>query len=91
MQSLLAWFKRRRKFLAILFGVFGVHLLHLGDREDVLTRALPEIHERLATGAVRPVLDRTFPLDRDGAVAAHRVLHARENLGKVVLSRAPDG
>jgi NADPH:quinone reductase-like Zn-dependent oxidoreductase len=37
-------------------------------------------------GDLRPVVDRTFPLDRDGAVEAHAYLHARRNLGKVVLA-----
>jgi NADPH:quinone reductase-like Zn-dependent oxidoreductase len=68
-------------------GVHGVHLLHLEDRESVLDHALPAIFEGMAAGELRPVIDRTFPLDRDGAVAAHRYLHSRSNLGKVVLMR----
>jgi NADPH:quinone reductase-like Zn-dependent oxidoreductase len=68
-------------------GLFGVHLLHLGDRESVLDHALPAIFEGIVAGELRPVLDRTFPFDRDGAVAAHRYLHSRANLGKVVLVR----
>lgn len=70
-------------------GVSGVHLLHLGGRERVLEPALPEIFRRIVDGELRPVVDRTFPLDRDGAVAAHCYLHSRENLGKVVLARTP--
>ena len=42
---------------------------------------LPEF----VSGKLYPVLDRTFALDREGAVEAHRYLHARRNLGKVVL------
>jgi NADPH:quinone reductase-like Zn-dependent oxidoreductase len=72
-------------------GVFGVHLLHLGHREHVLEAALPEILRRVSAGELRPVLDRTFPFDRDGAVAAHQYLHARQNLGKVVLTRKASG
>ena len=41
----------------------------------------------IAAGDLRTVVDRTFPLDRAGAVAAHEYLHARRNLGKVVLVR----
>lgn len=68
-------------------GVLGIHLLHLGGREQaVLTPALEEIFRRVAGGELRAVIDRTFPLDRDGAVAAHHFLHARRNLGKVVLA-----
>lgn len=68
-------------------GVLGVHLLHLEQREPVLMRAMPRIFDGIAEGHLRPVLDRTFALDRDGAVAAHRYLHGRANLGKVVLVR----
>ncbi|MGD8279021.1 MAG: zinc-binding dehydrogenase, partial [Gemmatimonadota bacterium] len=70
-------------------GVSGVHLLHLESREAVLLRAMPEIFAGIAAGTLRPVLDRAFPFDRAGAVAAHRYLHARANVGKVVLSRTP--
>ncbi len=67
-------------------GVFGVHLLHLQSRERVLMPALAEINEGVASGALRPVVDRAFPLTRDGAVEAHRYIHERRNLGKVVLA-----
>lgn len=66
-------------------GVFGVHLLHLKSREALLRPALEEIYRRVEAGELKEVLDRTFPLDRDGAIAAHRRLHERKNLGKVVL------
>jgi len=72
-------------------GVFGIHLLHLRGKEAVLREALEEIHRGVAAGELRPVLDRTFPLTRDGAVEAHRYLHARKNLGKVVLAADPPG
>jgi NADPH:quinone reductase-like Zn-dependent oxidoreductase len=84
-----AWLKTPRFHpLALIepnIGVFGVHLLHLKGREEALRPALEEIYRRIVAGELRPVLDRTFPLDRDGAVAAHRYLHERKNLGKVVL------
>jgi len=70
-------------------GIFGVHLLHLGPKEfRVLPPALEEIYGGLETGELRPIVDSVFPLTRDGAVEAHRRLHARQNLGKVVLSAA---
>lgn len=69
-------------------GVFGIHLLHLRGKEALLHAALEEIHRGVVAGELRPVLDRTFPLTRDGAVEAHRYLHARRNLGKVVLAAA---
>jgi len=67
-------------------GIFGVQLLHLWDRRDVLEPALAEIYRGVEKRELRPVIDRTFPLDRDGAVEAHRYLHERRNLGKVVLA-----
>lgn len=68
-------------------GVFGVHLLHLGTKEPLLRTALEEIYSAVIAGELFPVLDRTFPLDREGAVAAHSYLHDRRVRGKVVLTR----
>jgi NADPH:quinone reductase-like Zn-dependent oxidoreductase len=70
-------------------SVHGVHLLHLGRREHVLRDALAELAPAWSSRRLRPIVDRVFPLTRDGAVAAHQRLHARGNLGKVVLSTAP--
>ncbi len=67
-------------------GVFGVHLLHLEGKQRILRPALQEIFEAVNAGELRPVVDRAFDFDRDGAVAAHTYLHERRNLGKVVLS-----
>jgi NADPH:quinone reductase-like Zn-dependent oxidoreductase len=69
-------------------GVFGIHLLHLHGREQVLKDAMAEVFRGVESGALRPILDRTFPLTRDGAVAAHHYLHDRKNIGKVVLTAA---
>ena len=69
-------------------GVFGVHLLHLKEREDILRPAMEQIFRSIAAGELRPIVDRTFPLTRDGAVEAHHYLHARKNTGKVVLEAA---
>ena len=70
-------------------GIFGVHLLHLQTREvAILKSALEEIYRRVSDDELHAVVDRVFPLDRTGAVEAHRYIHARENLGKVVLADA---
>ena len=85
-----AWLRTPRfRTLALIernLGVFGVQLLHLSGRDDVLRPALAEIYRAVAAGELRPVVDRTFPLTREGAAAAHRHLHERRNLGKVVLT-----
>jgi NADPH:quinone reductase-like Zn-dependent oxidoreductase len=67
-------------------GVFGIHLLHLLKKEELLRTSLQEIYRGVAAGEWRPVVDRTFPLTREGAVAAHHYLHARRNLGKLLLA-----
>ncbi|MEZ4455350.1 MAG: zinc-binding dehydrogenase [Gemmatimonadales bacterium] len=67
-------------------GVSGIHLLHLGSREGLLRPALEEIFAAVVAGELTPVLDRTFSFDRDGAIAAHRWLHDRRVIGKVVLA-----
>jgi len=66
-------------------GLFGIHLLYMKEKEALLGSALEEIFQGVVDGRWRPVLDRSFPLSRDGAVQAHRFLHERRNLGKVVL------
>jgi len=66
-------------------GIFGIHLLYLKDKEAMMGPALEEIYRGVLDGRWRPIMDRTFPLGRDGAVEAHRFLHDRKNLGKVVL------
>ncbi len=68
-------------------GMFGVHLLHLEKKERILQPALSQIFRRVSGGELRPILDRTFPLDGGGAIQAHRYLHGRQNLGKIVLER----
>lgn len=68
-------------------GVFGIHLLYLKDKEAMMGPALEEIFTGIVDGRWKTVMDRTFPLTRDGAVEAHQFLHDRKNLGKVVLER----
>lgn len=67
-------------------GVLGVHLLHLGPKEPILRGAMKDILGDILSRELRPIVDRTFPLTREGAVDAHRHVHARRNLGKVVLT-----
>ena len=71
-------------------GIFGIHLLYLKEKEAMMGPVLEEIFGGIADGRWKPIMDRTFPLDQDGAVEAHRYLHDRKNLGKVVLE-APAG
>ena len=54
--------------------------------KDLQRQGLSELRDRLVRGAIRPTIDRTFPLTADGAAAAHEYLHERRNVGKVVLA-----
>lgn len=92
-RAILAWLRTPRFHPISLvepnIGVLGVHLLHLGGKErSVLYPAAEKIFRGIERGELRPVVDGTFPLDRDGAVAAHEHIHERRNLGKVVLTAA---
>ncbi|MBD3334473.1 MAG: zinc-binding dehydrogenase, partial [Candidatus Eisenbacteria bacterium] len=93
LHAALAWLKTPRihpmKLIRPNISVHGVHLLHLGSKEDRLRDAYGALLPDIEAGRLRPVLDRTFPLTREGAAEAHRYLHERRNLGKVVLIR-PD-
>jgi NADPH:quinone reductase-like Zn-dependent oxidoreductase len=67
-------------------GVFGIHLLHLKEKEGILSPAMEKIFQGVMENRWKPVMDRSFPLTREGAVEAHLYLHDRKNLGKVVLA-----
>ena len=65
-------------------AVAGVNLGHLWTAERIL---FPQIEALLAyarEGRIRPRVDRAFPVAE--AAAAHRYLHERRNIGKVVLT-----
>jgi NADPH:quinone reductase-like Zn-dependent oxidoreductase len=91
LKAALAWRRTPRfhptSLITPNIGLLGVHLLHLGAREALLRPALERILSDVEAGELRPIVDRAFPLTREGAVDAHDYLHARKNLGKVVLTR----
>ncbi len=65
-------------------SVIGVHLGRMKGREALLRRQLEEIFRMYAAGQVKPVISKVFPLEQ--AAEAHRYIHARQNIGKVVLT-----
>ncbi|MBU1698787.1 MAG: zinc-binding dehydrogenase [Candidatus Eisenbacteria bacterium] len=89
LRAALAWWQTPRfhpmDLIRPNLGLHGVHLLHLGGKEEILREAYMEMLPSFETAELAPVLDKSFPLTRAGAVDAHRYLHARRNLGKVVL------
>jgi NADPH:quinone reductase-like Zn-dependent oxidoreductase len=68
-------------------GIHGLNLLPLFGRADLAERFREELLPRLASGEIGPVIHRILPLTAEGAAEAHRELHERRNIGKVVLVR----
>lgn len=64
-------------------AVIGVHLGRLEGRSALLKAELEEIFRMYSAGQVRPVIGKTFPLLQ--AAEAHRYVHNRQNVGKVIL------
>jgi NADPH:quinone reductase-like Zn-dependent oxidoreductase len=64
-------------------AVIGVHLGRMAGREGVMRGEMLELLKMYGAGAIKPVVGKTFPLEQ--AAAAHRYIHDRKNVGKVVL------
>lgn len=64
--------------------VAGVNLGHLWDAETILRPQIDALLGYARDGRIRPRVDRAFPVGE--AAAAHRYIHERKNIGKVVLS-----
>jgi NADPH:quinone reductase-like Zn-dependent oxidoreductase len=65
-------------------SVIGLNMLTLWDARRSLEDFIEPLSQWAAEGAIRPVVAQAFPLE-EGA-AAHHFVHARENVGKVVLT-----
>ncbi len=65
-------------------SVIGVQLGRMKGRESVMQREMEEIFRMYAAGQIKPVVGKTFPLQK--AADAHRYIHNRSNIGKVVLT-----
>jgi NADPH:quinone reductase-like Zn-dependent oxidoreductase len=65
-------------------GVFGMHIGHLWDERRQLTPLMEMLLSELSAGRLRPVVARTFPLEK--VAEAHRFIQSRLNIGKVVLT-----
>ncbi len=64
-------------------AIIGVNLGGLRSRGAVLRGELDEIFRMYSAGQIKPVIGKTFPLTE--AAAAHRYIHDRKNVGKVIL------
>jgi NADPH:quinone reductase-like Zn-dependent oxidoreductase len=65
-------------------GVFGLNLGHLWSETSKLRSAADTLLTGFASGELRPVVAKTFPLER--AADAHRYIQSRANIGKVILT-----
>jgi NADPH:quinone reductase-like Zn-dependent oxidoreductase len=65
-------------------SVIGLNMLTLLDEGDAVAQLIEPLREWIDAGELRPVVAEQFRLD-NGA-AAHRYLHERQNVGKVVLT-----
>ena len=54
------------------------------EKSRILEELVRLLWPRVADGTVRPVIDRVFPMPE--AAAAHQVLAAQKNIGKVILT-----
>ncbi len=64
--------------------VQGYTLFEIVQDAEKLARGKDYIHDGLRSGALKPIIDRTFPLD---AIAdAHRYMESNRQLGKIVVT-----
>lgn len=64
-------------------GVFGLNMLWWWEREGSLSRVMEPLAEGFESGTYVPVVAESFPFEK--AADAHRFIHERKNVGKVVL------
>ena len=65
-------------------SVAGVNLGHLWNDDVLLAPQIEALLSYAREGKLAPRVDRSFPLNE--AAAAHRYIHERRNIGKVVLA-----
>jgi NADPH:quinone reductase-like Zn-dependent oxidoreductase len=64
--------------------VVGLNMLRLWDEQGSLEPWIAPLSAALENGTIRPVVAQAVPFER--AAEAHRLLHERRNIGKVVLT-----
>ena len=67
-------------------SVAGVNIGHLWHHAELLRPQMEALLVLARAGKVRPRVDREFAVE--DAAAAHHYIHARRNIGKVVLTFA---
>jgi NADPH:quinone reductase-like Zn-dependent oxidoreductase len=64
-------------------AIIGLNMLRLWDDRGSLEPWMTPLREGLDGGVIKPIVHAAVPFDR--AAEAHRIIAARENVGKVVL------
>jgi NADPH:quinone reductase-like Zn-dependent oxidoreductase len=72
------------KLMSDNLAIIGVNLGRLASRGALLRSELDDIFRMYTAGKIKPVIGKTFPLAE--AAAAHKYIHDRKNIGKVVLT-----
>lgn len=72
------------KLMSSNHTVIGVNLGRMGSRIALLRSELDELFRMYGTAKIKPVIGKTFPLAE--AAAAHRYIHDRKNVGKIILT-----
>lgn len=65
-------------------SIIGVSLTGLQTRSALLQSEMAELFRLYDAGKIRPVIGKSFPLAQ--AADAHRYIHERKNIGKVILT-----
>jgi NADPH:quinone reductase-like Zn-dependent oxidoreductase len=65
-------------------SVIGLNMLTLWDTHGSLDEWMEPLGAWVEQGKLRPVVAEAFPIER--AADAHRLMHERKNVGKVVLT-----
>jgi synaptic vesicle membrane protein VAT-1 len=72
------------KLMSTNHTVIGVHLGRMQARTGLVRSELDELFRMYSAGKIKPVIGKSFPLSE--AATAHRYIHDRKNIGKVVLT-----
>ncbi|MGA8145393.1 MAG: zinc-binding dehydrogenase [Candidatus Acidiferrales bacterium] len=72
------------KMMSENLAVIGVNLGRLQSRGALLRGELDELFRMYSAGKIKPVIGKSFPLA--DAAMAHRFIHDRKNIGKVILT-----
>jgi NADPH:quinone reductase len=68
----------------IVYNYAGMPILGLPRDEEAFSRAVESITQNLASGKLKPIIAKTFPLAE--VQAAHRYIEGNQQLGKVVMT-----